>query len=440
MSKKALENVEKAECATVAKDEDEKNLAVEFLKEIEKYHTKDAIVKSLTIPRGEEYLESALVRFLRARNGNITKAVKMVNEAMAFRKNHDVDNILKKPLPKPVVDHLNRSFYQGYLPKYDTYGRPVFALRGGACGLHLSKLWNEKPEDFEEWAYADLEDAFVHYHLILIEYLTTVIMPDATKSAGKLINKYVVVDDLSGFTVRGALDLCHMIGLFRRTTVIDQLLYPELLGGLFFLNAPQVFQKPWALVKHVIDPKTRTKIFMLGGEKSYKAILDKGFPKETLPVLWGGTDSGHHISEFENPRPEVFEKMYKYTLDNAAAKNYADLRKNALKVEKILPKSEKIVRKTVPPNSILEYEISVDGHDIEYSVTFEHKSNDSDTLESISLEHPARLESSAIRHHGQYGVSAQYPNGGDVVIKLCNKYSIVRSKTVYHRIIHYPIA
>ena len=130
-----------------------------------------------------------------------------------------------------------------------------------------------------------------------------------------------------------------MMGLFRRQTVIDQLLYPELLGGLFFLNAPQIFQKPWALVKNVIDPATRQKIFMLGGPKSYEPIFKAGFPPETLPDIWGGLDKGHHISVVDNPRTEMFERMYHYTVQQAELvghKGYAKLRMRTLLPVKLL--------------------------------------------------------------------------------------------------------
>eukprot|EP00510_Aplanochytrium_minuta_P004095 CAMPEP_0184025558 /NCGR_PEP_ID=MMETSP0954-20121128/12906_1 /TAXON_ID=627963 /ORGANISM="Aplanochytrium sp, Strain PBS07" /LENGTH=441 /DNA_ID=CAMNT_0026309413 /DNA_START=85 /DNA_END=1410 /DNA_ORIENTATION=+ len=437
MSKKALQNVEQASVSTVAKDEEEKKLAADFLKEIEKYHKKESIVNSLTIPRGEKYLESTLLRFLRARNNKIPKALKMVNEAMAFRKKHDVDNILKKPMPKAAIDHLNRSFYHGYLSGYDSFGRPVLGLRGGACSPHLAKMWNEIPAGYEKWSYADLEDTFIHYHLIMLEYLTTVIMADATKAAGKLINKYVVVDDLSGATARGMMDLCYMIGLFKRTTIIDQLLYPELLGGLFFINSPQIFYKPWGLLSYIIDPETRKKIFLLGGEKSYKPILEKGFPKETLPRVWGGTNDKLEITDIENPKAVVFEKMHEYTVRNERAKDYSNLRTTPLEPVKISARKEEVIRKSIPAESVIEYEISVEGHDIEYSVSFEHRTDDGGKTESVSLEHPTKLESASIRHHGNFALSSQYPNGGDVVIKLSNKHAMMRSKTVYHRVIHY---
>ena len=126
-----------------------------------------------------------------------------------------------------------------------------------------------------------------------------------------------------------------MIGIFTRQARIDQLLYPELLGGLFFLNAPQIFQKPWSLVKGFIDPATRKKIFMLGGSKSYTPILEAGFPAETLPSYWGGTDTGHHVSEKDNPKPEVLEKIYNHCLslaEKSGIKQYPDLRKSPLKM------------------------------------------------------------------------------------------------------------
>ena len=76
----------------------------------------------------------------------------------------------------------------------------------------------------------DVEDVFLHLHVIEVEYLTKIKMGEATKRAGKTISKYIIIDDLKNSTIGGFGSVIRNISLFKKMTYIDELLYPETLG------------------------------------------------------------------------------------------------------------------------------------------------------------------------------------------------------------------
>lgn len=428
----AVERANQPDVATEASGPEEKAQAQELLKRLTSTTswTKDDVVKSLTIPRGEEYLESTLIRFLRARKGDIAKSSEMMSEALEFRKQHDVDNILEKPIAKELLRHIRKGIYDGFLPSFDTFGRPIYVLRGGASNDALHSLLKENPTGYaDDWDIHLLEDAFVHWHLIMIEYLTTVLFAEATKKAGRLINKYIVIDDLKGLTLHGIKGLYKIISCFKKTTVIDQLLYPELLGMLMFCNSPSVFRAPYKLISSFLEGDTTRKIFVLGGESQFRPALDVVAKREQLPEFFGGTLKGHHVSTYESPDTVMYDRIDDFVAENGKRVGF-DIEKRSTAFTKIhLPaKAEESVAVKVNEGEVVEWQLTVEAHDVSYRAVFQP---DKDGAASQVVDEPARNpHASDIRWHNSY--HAEQP--GTLTIWVSNKHSRMRSKTVLYRI------
>lgn len=77
---------------------------------------------------------------------------------------------------------------------------------------------------------SDVEDTFLHDHVIVLEYLTKYKMAEASARAGRTISKYIIIDDLKSSTVAGLGCVVRNISLFKKMAFIDQLLYPETMG------------------------------------------------------------------------------------------------------------------------------------------------------------------------------------------------------------------
>ncbi|KAL7213811.1 hypothetical protein ACSBR2_016362 [Camellia fascicularis] len=164
------------------------------------------------------YPTETLARFLKAREGNVTKAHKMLVDCLKWRVESDIENMLA--------------------------GLPVFAI-----GVGLSTL----------------DKASVHYyvqsHIQINEYRDCVILPSATKKSGRHISKCLKVLDMTGLK----LSALSQIKLLSIISTIDDLNYPEKTLTYYIVNAPYIFSACWKVVKPLLHERTRKKIQVLSG-------------------------------------------------------------------------------------------------------------------------------------------------------------------------------
>jgi hypothetical protein len=73
--------------------------------------------------------------------------------------------------------------------------------------------------------------------------------------------------------------------LIKALTALDSVVYPELLGKMFIINAPRVFVAVWELIKRWIDPRTQSKIEILGNRGVWIARLQDVIGEENLPSV-----------------------------------------------------------------------------------------------------------------------------------------------------------
>ena len=158
-------------------------------------------ILTLTVPYGAEYVDTTLLRFLRARGGVIKDALEMVSDCLELREREQVDTILSRPLAPAVLQHIHSCYDEGWLPSPDKLGRPVYILVGGRTGERLAKLFSP-PVEGMAWELADVTEAFMHWHLQMMEYLNRV-YARFSQRAGKLVNKFVMIDDLSSMSTKG---------------------------------------------------------------------------------------------------------------------------------------------------------------------------------------------------------------------------------------------
>lgn len=113
---------------------------------------------------------------------------------------------------------------------------------------------------------------------------STVDNPDGTTIHN--ISTCVILDfkDLSLQHVsQKMLDQCKLyIGL-------DNVCYPELLGKMFVINAPYLAVQTWGIVKRWLDPRTQSKIEILGPGPDTLRRLHEFVSPDQLPRALGGT-------------------------------------------------------------------------------------------------------------------------------------------------------
>jgi len=226
------------------------------------------------------YPTETLVRFLKAREGNVSKAHTMLLDCLKWRVENDIDGILAKPIiPTDLYRAIRDSHLVG-LSGYSREGLPVFAI-----GVGLSTF----------------DKASVHYyiqsHIQINEYRDRVILPSASKQYGKHISKCLKVFDMTGLK----LSALSQIKLLTIITTIDDLNYPEKTLTYYIVNAPYVFSACWKVVKPLLHERTRIKVQVLSGcgRDDLLKIMDLG----SLPHFCqkeGSGSSRHRENLIEN--------------------------------------------------------------------------------------------------------------------------------------------
>ncbi|KAI4298837.1 hypothetical protein L6164_032353 [Bauhinia variegata] len=190
------------------------------------------------------YINETVVRFLKAREWNVSKAHKMLVDSLKWRTQNEIDNILSKPIVPPDLYRGVRDSQLIGLSGYSREGHPVFAI-----GVGLSTF----------------DKASVHYyvqsHIQINEYRDRVILPSASKKHGRPITTCVKVLDMTGLK----LSALNQIKLLTIISSIDDQNYPEKTNTYYIVNVPYIFSACWKVVKPLLQERTRRKVQVLPG-------------------------------------------------------------------------------------------------------------------------------------------------------------------------------
>ncbi|PNT75658.1 hypothetical protein BRADI_1g36420v3 [Brachypodium distachyon] len=190
------------------------------------------------------YPTETLVRFLKARDWDATKAHKMLVDSLNWRIQNEIDSILEKPIvPLELYRSIRESQLVG-LSGYSKEGLPVFGI-----GVGLSTY----------------DKASVHYyvqsHIQINEYRDRIILPTATKKFGRPISTSIKVLDMTGLK----LSALNLLKILTAISAVDDLNYPEKAETYYIVNAPYIFSACWKVVKPLLQERTRKKIHVLHG-------------------------------------------------------------------------------------------------------------------------------------------------------------------------------
>ena len=241
--------------ATIAR---ERGLVEEMMQKLERTYPPD--------PEERYKLELSLLRFIRARKGDVAKACDMFVAMEKWRAEGNIDQLLDAP---DSQEHAFQSICGHRNHGYGFRGQPVYFERTGLVRVaNLLKVMEE--------------DHIVLRHVRHMEY-TRRRMEYSSYVNQCNIEKCILVSDLAhlAYTVETS-----GVRIFKKTLVIDQNYYPEMLHKMFIINAPLSFRGVWALVQPFIDPVTSRKIEILGAK--YHDRLKLEIPLQELPSIYGG--------------------------------------------------------------------------------------------------------------------------------------------------------
>lgn len=222
-------------------------------------------------PKELEWCDDAcLLRYLRARNNHVDKALELIRRTLQWRKEFGVEEMMNN-VPAPVKEEgASQKLYVG---GKDKYGRPI---------IYMKPKYQNTKESIHQ-----LE------HLVYT-------LERAIRSMQNGVEKLVLFIDFEGYSMRNT----PSVKMMRETLTVLQDYYPERLGLAICLNAPTLFHTFYKIIKPFIDKNTVQKIYFFKvnntkKSKEWTEFAPQVFDLDQLEVDYGGrNEKGYNPEEY----------------------------------------------------------------------------------------------------------------------------------------------
>lgn len=203
--------------------------------------------------------------FLAAEKGNQEKAEKRWVATVAWRREFDMKNILRRPHPKfdIIKQHFPHWFHFTSKENYT-----VYVERSSKINLPALKE-----------AGVTQEDLLYHYRFVtefMWVYLNKKLPPEG---------RGMTILDIEGMGMRSVGG--EVLDFIKKASKFTGDHYPERCGHIYVLNAPWYFKTIWTMCKTFVDPVTVAKTHICKAADVKKELL-KQLDAEYLPSLFGG--------------------------------------------------------------------------------------------------------------------------------------------------------
>ncbi|CAI6003605.1 unnamed protein product [Closterium sp. NIES-64] len=251
---------------------------LEKLQEIQDERTEDELAKvgelrkilaekNLLPPRFNEH--HMLLRFLKARKFDMEKTTEMWAAMLKWRDEFGVDECLKFEFPE--LAEVKRVYPHGH-HGVDREGRPIYIELIGR--VDATKVLG-----------ITTMERFLKYHVKEFERTFALKFPACSLAAKRHIDQTTSILDVAEMGMKNfSADARNFLAMVSK---VDGDNYPETLNRLFVVNAGFAFRSLWSGIKGMLDPKTASKIQVLGTD--YKKKLFEAIDPSQLPEFFGGT-------------------------------------------------------------------------------------------------------------------------------------------------------
>jgi len=205
--------------------------------------------------------EACLLRYLRARDWDISKANKMLRDTLQWREDFKPELISAETLTQEA------SSGKMYRRGVDKFGRPIIYMSPG----------KENSTDY------------VKNVKLLVYTLERAVdnMPDGVEQMTWLI-------DFNGYTRKHNLpySVCmEVLGILSNH-------YPERLGSCFMVDTPWLFSLSWKAISPFVNPVTKSKLnFVSGSADAKRDLLSKHFDLTSMDKKYSGDIEFEYVND-----------------------------------------------------------------------------------------------------------------------------------------------